>query len=94
MDLRFSGRGLVALSFILLILGGCSKPFVSIDDTVVMADTRTQLVAFVERHAGLDNFAGVPGVEVGFWVDGGEVARAVTDDDGRAYVLCSLPQSA
>lgn len=77
-----------------LSLMGCSAPFLSVNETVVMEGAKTPLSAFVEREAGFDNWAGVPGVEVSFWVEEKEVARAVTDYEGHAYAECALPQSA
>lgn len=67
-----------------LTAAGCGKPYLFVDDAVRMHGYPTELYACAERDNNWAPDAHLDGVEISFIIEGEEVGRATTEDDGCA----------
>jgi len=81
--LCLTGLGLAA--------GGCGRPILSVNDTMVAdGDREVRLVAFVEREGLLGLRPAIENKHVAFTVDGRSPTTAITDACGRAVAECPV----
>jgi hypothetical protein len=72
--------------------GACTPAFLSVDDAVALGDKPVTFVACAERPQMLGLRSDIEHVTVSFLVDGREIRRADTGDNGRASVEFRLPR--
>lgn len=73
---------------------GCAKQVLSVDDAMVLPDGRAELVAHVENAYARIFRSSLANRPVLFQVRGRRIGSAVTDREGRAVLLCQLPEGA
>lgn len=75
-------------------LSACGPATVSLDDALIDSATgRATLVAYVERAGALGLGSGVANRSVEFQIDRKAIGSAITDAEGRAQIVVSLPHS-
>lgn len=87
------GSALRATVLLALCAGGCDRPAIYAGNTVTTGEQDTFLPALVEHGRGF--FAHrLANVEVSFYADGKELARALTDEVGFAVAVGRIPPGA
>ncbi len=70
---------------------GCSEPILSLDDVVAVDGHESLLVAHLEHEPLHGMRVSIERATISFLYDGQPLAEQLTDDEGRAVAVCSLP---
>jgi hypothetical protein len=81
-------------SAILLAVGGCAKPMLSLSDVVVVNGGQTAIDALTEHSSPLGDVDELTGVDVEFFAGNQTLGQARTDPGGWARWSCHLPAGA